>query len=976
MSASSDDAHVAITGDHMHYVGIVAAASSVFSTSMNPERIRLHIIAEDGPELSQLRAALTCSLGESAADQDEQLSIGEEEIQETYEAAVATVPNATGVAGNASSASVLTTMPPPKQMLRWWEIVVFNASQHMAPNLTIVAPNNEQKGNLAADLNYARFYMSALLPGVEKVIYLDADTIVAKDICKLYDTALIDEDDRDSPVIAAVARDFKSVCFSLIYCDEPRVRDFLALNGIVDPERELNFFNAGVIVFHLGRWAERGLTEKTEFWIRSNSELSIYSLGSNPPLILSVGSKFESLDPKWNCDGFGFKRPTSVTHECQVDAGIRHWSGHRKPWRRDGKYKMFWYPYVTDLNCLLTLSHSPLKYAPPPELPPRLRAVSPEHGAQELPIADRLPLEYVQPNGERYPSSLLPPVAGGGAAPASGTPGAAANNQAPASSSGTNAGASTTNQADVASQSGRNDNKKELSTWATETKDSEKSTGSGKDGKEEAAVLAGDTERHRSREYAGVIEVQNELQRTLSQYKTYKNNAKWSRQFVERLRSHHSIKWAPRLRDAKVNNRRMPCSSVDHVLVIVHNNSLYVDSRQYGPRSPCGSRPPDRAMETFKFLHSTRDVGKLPNTIFILCLDPRGTSYDDMPIFSFGKARGYEQAGILVPNPHFGRNHVHRWDRISRQFEEAAQRHPWEERTPRVLWRGQLATSSPVIDYSSGASGNTPSNEAGDEVAHHLCTDPANKASLEAVSLTKGAPDVFDMRLADGLRDAPLVFRQNVRSCRPSESLPADIRSVIDKASSLKHKSALAPLSLKTKLPGTAVTKQPKFVNTADAAVDALPQVFEDVEEATKNLFMAKWSGRMSTMTYKFVASLPAPGGAPPPARNEIWLLGSVVLMWRSRAVEWYYPALANGITHVTIDRTNAEDVVRELIADDNRAQRLALEASAVHDNHLCSSCIMECWHDIITRYNARFGLHLLDIPSVIRDLDAHRIRF
>ncbi len=119
--------------------------------------------------------------------------------------------------------------------------MTFVAEHHFPKNLTIRAPNNAQKGNLAADLNYARFYLTSLLPGVEKVVYLDADTIVNKDISKLYDSALKDSD----AVLAAVPRDGKDVCYSLIDCEDPVIAQVLKEEGFPNPATDLNFFNAG-----------------------------------------------------------------------------------------------------------------------------------------------------------------------------------------------------------------------------------------------------------------------------------------------------------------------------------------------------------------------------------------------------------------------------------------------------------------------------------------------------------------------------------------------------------------------------------------------------------------------------------------------------------------------------------------------------------------------------------------------------------
>ena len=50
---------------------------------------------------------------------------------------------------------------------------------------------NSRKGNLSAEANFARFYLTEMLPSdVEKVVYLDADTVVRKDVTHLYDTSL------------------------------------------------------------------------------------------------------------------------------------------------------------------------------------------------------------------------------------------------------------------------------------------------------------------------------------------------------------------------------------------------------------------------------------------------------------------------------------------------------------------------------------------------------------------------------------------------------------------------------------------------------------------------------------------------------------------------------------------------------------------------------------------------------------------
>jgi hypothetical protein len=130
--------------------------------------------------------------------------------------------------------------------------------------------------------------------------------------------------------------------------------------------------------------------------------------------------------------------------------------------------------------------------------------------------------------------------------------------------------------------------------------------------------------------------------------------------------------------------------------------------------------------------------------------------------------------------------------------------------------------------------------------------------------------------------------------------------------------------------------------------------------------------GKYKHYFYEAVPELAqAVGGAAPPSRSEVWYYGAAVLLWRSDVQEWYYPALREGITHVTIDSHNVARTVVELKKDDKAARRMAIEARNVHENHLCPSCLLEHWTYVLTKYNSRFGLRFLDLPATLALLDA-----
>ena len=71
-------------------------------------------------------------------------------------------------------------------------VVEFDAATSLA-NVTVRAPRGPSYGNLRSPLNFARFYLAALLPEAPKVVYLDADAVAARDVADLYDSALADD---------------------------------------------------------------------------------------------------------------------------------------------------------------------------------------------------------------------------------------------------------------------------------------------------------------------------------------------------------------------------------------------------------------------------------------------------------------------------------------------------------------------------------------------------------------------------------------------------------------------------------------------------------------------------------------------------------------------------------------------------------------------------------------------------------------
>ncbi|KAJ1459043.1 hypothetical protein M885DRAFT_76304 [Pelagophyceae sp. CCMP2097] len=98
---------------------------------------------------------------------------------------------------------------------------------------------------------------------------------------------------------------------------------------------------------------------------------------------------------------------------------------------------------------------------------------------------------------------------------------------------------------------------------------------------------------------------------------------------------------------------------------------------------------------------------------------------------------------------------------------------------------------------------------------------------------------------------------------------------------------------------------------------------------------------------------------------NHLWMLGSAVVLWDAPYVEWYYPALKDGVTHVTVNKSDAFSVVRGL--SEARTLKLAAEAARVHREFLSAGALAAYWRELVRQYRDHFGLAaVVDSPAFL----------
>ncbi|GAC1478207.1 MAG: glycosyltransferase family 8 protein [Acetobacteraceae bacterium] len=165
---------------------------------------------------------------------------------------------------------------------------------------------------------YLRLWADELLPGRDRVLYLDPDTIVTTAIDPLWET------DLEGKVLAAVP-----------------------IPGSNQPDTHgmppgSPFFNAGVLLIDLAAWRARGYRDRCLDYLRRHPERALD--GDQDILNLVTIGDWLPLDYEWNVIS-PFYRPSHDLHLAPAvvrrvcdNARIIHFNGSNKPWTYLGEH--------------------------------------------------------------------------------------------------------------------------------------------------------------------------------------------------------------------------------------------------------------------------------------------------------------------------------------------------------------------------------------------------------------------------------------------------------------------------------------------------------------------------------------------------------------------------------------------------------------------------------------------------------------
>ncbi|KAL2483896.1 putative galacturonosyltransferase 4 [Forsythia ovata] len=183
-------------------------------------------------------------------------------------------------------------------------------------------------------MNHLRFYLPEIFPNLDKVLFLDDDIVVQKDLTALWSL------DLKGKVIGVVET-----------CRESFHRFDRYLN-FSNPLISKNFdpracgWAFGMNIFDLKEWRKQNITNVYHGWQNLNHDRLLWKLGTLPPGLITFWNRTYTLNKSWHVLGLGYN-PDVPQKEIER-AAVIHYNGNLKPWLEISisKFRNYWAKYL------------------------------------------------------------------------------------------------------------------------------------------------------------------------------------------------------------------------------------------------------------------------------------------------------------------------------------------------------------------------------------------------------------------------------------------------------------------------------------------------------------------------------------------------------------------------------------------------------------------------------------------------------
>lgn len=185
-------------------------------------------------------------------------------------------------------------------------------------------------------LNHLRFYLPEIFPSLDKVLLLDHDVVVQRDLRELWSINM------KGKINGAVETCREGEAFNLLEM----------LVNFSDPVIASSFdakacvWAFGMNMFDLKEWRRQGLSRIYHNWLQAGKGRQLWKAGSLPLGQLIFYNQTVPLDRWWHVLGLG--HDSSISRRDVEKAAVIHYDGNMKPWLEIAidKYRGYWNKFL------------------------------------------------------------------------------------------------------------------------------------------------------------------------------------------------------------------------------------------------------------------------------------------------------------------------------------------------------------------------------------------------------------------------------------------------------------------------------------------------------------------------------------------------------------------------------------------------------------------------------------------------------
>ncbi|CAO2818829.1 unnamed protein product [Amaranthus hypochondriacus] len=186
-------------------------------------------------------------------------------------------------------------------------------------------------------LNHLRFYLPKIFPQLDKIVFLDHDVVVQRDLSNLWNIAMKGKVNGAVETCQEGDTSFRRMDMFINFSDP-------LFGGKFDAKACTWAF--GMNLFDLRQWRHHDLTSSYRRFLSKGGKRRVWKAGSLPLGWITFYSQTLPLDRRWHLLGLGFD--SLLKTEDIEQAAVIHYDGIMKPWLDIGmkKYKGYWNKYV------------------------------------------------------------------------------------------------------------------------------------------------------------------------------------------------------------------------------------------------------------------------------------------------------------------------------------------------------------------------------------------------------------------------------------------------------------------------------------------------------------------------------------------------------------------------------------------------------------------------------------------------------